>query len=349
MTLLYFFLIALAALLLAGATFQLIGGARDAKKYPPPGRMIRAGSHRLHALEMGEGAPAVIFEAALGATSRSWALVQAEIAKLTRTVAYDRAGFGWSDRGPLPRTASRVVDELRAMLREAAIPPPYVLVGHSFGGLVMHLFAAKHREEVAGLVLVDAPFPREWIELSPLNRRKLMGGAFLCRRGVWFCRFGVGRLIARLATRGARKSARNTVTLITYGLLRGHEDRLLAPLWRLPPELRGPLQMFWTQPKFYEALASQMQHMPASAREAESAGALGDIPLVVLTAGNPTPQRAAQQEAMARLATRGEHRISTESGHWIQLDDPALVIAAIRDVLVAAQTQRSNATADKRG
>lgn len=89
--------------------------------------------------------------------------------------------------------------------------------------------------------------------------------------------------------------------------------------------------------------------MPASAREAESAGSLGDIPLVVLTAGNPTAQRIAQQESIVRLSTRGEHRISTEPGHWVQLDDPEFVIAAICDVLAAVRrTQQENATANKR-
>ena len=337
----------LAALAVAGALYHLIGNARDAKKFPPPGRLIDVGGHRLHLFEMGAGFPAVIFDAALGGTSRSWALVQPEIAKLARTAAYDRAGFGWSDRGPRPRVTSRIVEELRTLLRKAEIPPPYVLVGHSFGGLAVHLYAAKYPQEVAGLVLVDAPFPRDWIDLSPINQRKLRGGAFLCRRGVWICRLGIGRLVAKLASRGKRNSARSTVTLMTYGMLRGHEDRLLAPLWRLPPELRGPLQMFWTQPKFYDALASQMDHMPTSAREVESAGSLGDIPLITLTAGDPTPERAAQQEAIARLSSRGEHRVSSHPSHWTQLEEPEFVIAAIGDVLAAVRAKQE-ATADQR-
>ncbi len=339
-------LLLLLALLGAGALYHSIGSAFDARRYPPPGRLVDVGGHRLHLLEMGAGSPTVIFEAALGATSRSWALVQPEIAKQARTLAYERAGFGWSDRGPEPRTASRILEELRTLLRNAPVAPPYVLVGHSFGGLVVQLFAAKYPGEVAGLVLVDAPFPRDWIDLSPLNRRKLKGGAFLCRRAVWICRLGIGRLIARLAAKGKRESARGTVTLITYGMLRGHEDRLLAPLWRLPEGMRGPLKMFWTQPKFYRALASQMENLPVSCQEVESAGGLGDIPLVVLTAGNPPPERIAQQEAIARLSTRGGHRISSNPSHWIQLEEPELVLAAIRDVLTAAKTEK--ATAEER-
>jgi pimeloyl-ACP methyl ester carboxylesterase len=341
-------LLVLLGLAATGALYYSIGNALDARRYPPPGRKIPVNGHSLHLLEMGSGSPTVIFEAALGATSRSWALVQPEIARHARTAAYERAGFGWSDRGPKPRVASRIVTELRALLANAGLPPPYVFVGHSFGGLIAHLFAAKYPGETAGLVLVDAPYPREWIDLPPLNRRKLRGGAFLCRRAVWICRLGIARLVARLAARGQRNSARNTVTLLTYGMLRGHEDRLLAPLWRLPPELRGPLQMFWTQPKFYEALASQMEHLPMSCAEVEAAGGLGDLPLLVLSAGNPSPERIAQQEAVTQLSTRGEHRVSSNPSHWIQLEEPELVIRAIRDVLAMARAEKEKETAGER-
>ena len=86
----------------------------------------------------------MIFDAALGASSLSWSLVQPAIARITRACAYDRAGFGWSERGPLPRTAGRIADELHNLLARARVPPPYLLVGHSFGGLVARIFASRH-------------------------------------------------------------------------------------------------------------------------------------------------------------------------------------------------------------
>src|SRR5918994_1877593 len=106
-------------------------------RFPPPGALVDIGSHRLHLNCSGDGSPSIIFDAALGGSSISWSLVQPRVSQLARTCSYDRAGFGWSDAGPLPRTAGRIADELRQLLRRADVAPPYVLVGHSFGGLVM--------------------------------------------------------------------------------------------------------------------------------------------------------------------------------------------------------------------
>ena len=117
-----------------------VGGRRSA---PPPGRLVSVGNHRLHIRCDGDGSPTVIFDAALGGSSLSWSLVHPSIARITRACSYDRAGFGWSEAGPLPRTAGRIADELHTLLRVAAVPAPYVLVGHSFGGLVTRLYTHR--------------------------------------------------------------------------------------------------------------------------------------------------------------------------------------------------------------
>ena len=101
---------------------------------PAPGRLVDIGGMRLHLSCAGEGGPTVVLEAALGASSISWSLVQPGLARLTRVCSYDRAGFGWSDRGPMPRTARRIASELHTLLERARVPAPYLLVGHSFGG-----------------------------------------------------------------------------------------------------------------------------------------------------------------------------------------------------------------------
>src|SRR4030095_1044715 len=133
----------------------------------PPGRLVDVGTHRLHLLCAGEGSPSVIFDAALGASSLSWSLVHPAIARVTRACAYDRAGFGWSDGAPMPLTAGRIVDELHRLLHLAAVPGPYVLVGHSYGGLVMRLFASRHAEEVARVGLIEPAIPEEWAAPTP--------------------------------------------------------------------------------------------------------------------------------------------------------------------------------------
>src|SRR5688572_31116825 len=123
--------------------------------FSAPGRLVDVGSHRLHLRCDGQGSPPVVFDAALGGSSLSWSLVHPAIARLTHACSYDRAGFGWSEAGPLPRTAGRIADELYALVQRASVRPPYVLVGHSFGGLVMRLLAVRHPADVAGLVLIE--------------------------------------------------------------------------------------------------------------------------------------------------------------------------------------------------
>ena len=136
----------------------------------PPGTLAPVGPHRLHYRCEGEGAPGVIFDAGIAASSLSWTRVQPQVARFTRTCSYDRAGLAWSDPGATPRSMPTLVDELHRLIRHAAIPAPYVLVGHSFGGLVIRAFARAHRDEIAGLVFVDPLHPEEWCSPSPRRR-----------------------------------------------------------------------------------------------------------------------------------------------------------------------------------
>src|SRR5690606_33293767 len=128
----------------------------DATTYPPAGRMVDVGGYKLHLDCRGQGSPTVILDAGLGASSLDWALVQPELARTTQVCSYDRAGMGWSEAGPEPRSPARLADELHTLLQIAGAPGPYVLVGHSLAGKNLRLFAAAHPVDVAGMVLVDA-------------------------------------------------------------------------------------------------------------------------------------------------------------------------------------------------
>src|SRR5215216_1696212 len=140
----------------------------------PVGRLVDVGGYRLHLACQGEGSPTVVMEAAIGETGLLWSPVQPTVAQRTRACVYDRAGYGWSDPSPRPRTAAVMVEELHRLLGAAGVPGPYVLVGHSFGGLLVRLYAARYPQEVAGLVLVDSAHeqqhrraPAEIRELAP--------------------------------------------------------------------------------------------------------------------------------------------------------------------------------------
>lgn len=139
---------------------------------PPPGSLIDIGGYKLHLLSSGEGSPTVILEAGLGAFSVNWGLVQPQVARFARVCSYDRASYAWSDPGPEPRGLRTSVSELHRLLDQARVKPPYVLVGQSWGGRIVRLFAHTYPEEVAGMVLIDTfsegtgEVPAEALELD---------------------------------------------------------------------------------------------------------------------------------------------------------------------------------------
>ena len=138
-----------------------------------PGRLVDIGTHRLHIRCSGTGEPAVVFDAALGGSSLSWTIVQPAVAEFTTACSYDRAGFGWSEGGPQPRTVSRIADELYELLTRAGVRPPYVFVGHSFGALTTRVFAARHPALIAGLVLIESRSSRR---LGRIHRNRSWRG-----------------------------------------------------------------------------------------------------------------------------------------------------------------------------
>src|SRR5262245_61730807 len=141
---------------LLGATYQWLATRRELAATPPPGHLVDIGGYRLHLWCAGDGAPIVILDTGLGGTSAGWGFVQPDVARFTRVCSYDRAGMGYSDPGPSPRTARRIESELAELLARSGISGPVVLVGASIAGFNVRVFASDHPERAAGLVLVDA-------------------------------------------------------------------------------------------------------------------------------------------------------------------------------------------------
>ncbi|HXW05981.1 MAG TPA: alpha/beta hydrolase, partial [Vicinamibacterales bacterium] len=213
--------------------------------------------------------------------------------------------------------------------------PPFVLVGHSFGGLVMRIFTRRYPSDTAAMLLVDPAHPEDWVCPAPKEQVKIDRGVLLCRYGARAARFRIAHLVGQLAAVGALGPARALVKLVSLGRLSKEDQGILAPIWRLSPEARRPLRWFWSQPKFFEALGSQIASMPVSAAETleASAGGFGDLPLATISSTDPGDYRLAQQEALARLSTRGRHLVASASGHWIPLDQPQVVIDAVRELV----------------
>lgn len=146
----------------AGCAYQSIAESNEARAYPPPGNLIDVGGYKLHLYCIGEGAPTVILDAAFPAQVSNWIWVQSQIAKTTRVCAYDRAGHGWSDLGSEPRDAKQQARELKTLLEKANEQGPFVLVGHSLGGLYVREFADMYPDQVAGMVLIEGTHPDSW-------------------------------------------------------------------------------------------------------------------------------------------------------------------------------------------
>jgi pimeloyl-ACP methyl ester carboxylesterase len=324
----------LAALLASGILYQAIGAWRDKKRYPPPGTLLDVGGNRLHAYITGQGEPVVVLEAGIAATSLSWQLVQPEIANFTRVLSYDRAGLGWSDPASGPSTIETALSGLRALLNKAGLPGPYVLAGHSFGGLAAIEYACRYPKEIAGLVLIDPLTAVEWCPAAPEELAKLRRGVKFARRGALLASFGVVRLSLDLLRSGARRIPQMAARVSSSQGGSKLTERLVGEIRKLPPGLWPAIQSHWCQPKSFLSMASHLESLPVSAASCTMIHDLGDLPLTILTASDASPQRAAEHLRIAAASTRGTRICADRSGHWIQLDEPQLVVEAVRSVII---------------
>jgi len=315
-------LLFLLVLFLAGAGFmyQNISEARDRRFNPMAGKLVEVDGRKMHIDCIGDGTPTVILDSGLGDTYLSWRKVQPEISKITRVCSYDRAGLGYSDSVDGPRTSRAIAEQLHALLQAAGIAPPYVLVGHSMGGYDVRLFASLYRNEVAGMVLVDASHPdqdkRFPAELKNMEGSWVREAEFL----EYTMPFGIPRLM-------------------------GFCDN--------DPKLRAAGCNWSTA---HEGLA-EMRSFPESAAETAATGSLGDMPLAVLShdPDKPSSELPADlakpmnqewekmQEELSHLSTRGTQAIAKNSAHYIQLHRPDMVIEAVHRVVDEARQPSLNA------
>lgn len=297
------------------------------------------GGHLLHLLESGSGSSdtTIVLEAGLMSTVLSWSSLQRELAQSYRVVSYDRAGLGWSEIGPMPRTADRIVDELHTLLQQAGVPPPYVLAGHSFGGLTMPLFAARFPDETAGMVLVDPVVPAEWNPPSAHDRKLIRVGAQVCRRAALLSHIGLIRFTAFLLTTRAAKIAAHFVRIISRGA--PAESGAVSSPWfaALPENEKAMASVFWVQEKFALTIASQLENLPVSAAQVAEHHSACDKPVAILSARTAPEHRRKEHAAMANRWPLGNHVMAGRSNHWIMQDEPELVIRAIGRVVELSQ------------
>jgi pimeloyl-ACP methyl ester carboxylesterase len=225
-----------------------------------------------------------------------------------------------------------MMEELHTLLERAKIPPPYVLVGHSFGGLTMPLFAARYPQQTAGVVLVDPVAPAEWNPPSEQDRKRAEIGATISSRAALLCRIGVIRFVAFLLTSGATKLAGRLVRLISREAPNESGSVSSPWFWNLPVEERKMAAVFWIQEKFCRTIASQLENMPGSAARVADLGDFCSKPVVIISAKSTPPKRREQHAAIAQHLPQGHYVLAGESSHWIMQDQPELVLGAIHEV-----------------
>jgi pimeloyl-ACP methyl ester carboxylesterase len=301
--------------------------------YAQPGRLVEAGGTRLNLYCTGAGSPAVVFDSGWEDWAPVWTIVQPEVARWTRACSYDRAGAGFSDPGPLPRTSVRIADELHSALHRAAIPAPYILVGHAFGGDNVRTFAERYTTEVAGLVLVEA-------DVGGPNEHRGDAGHIASLRE---CREAIatGKPLPLLPARPGRPP-RSCAQQFFRGLPEA--------MWS--QELNAKLvELAQTKLAMYDAYISEMEQMPQDeAYLAQHERSLGARPLRVLSTGNHAvhfldparpldAEHARYQQQVARaqakwleLSSNAKQLFTDQSSEYIPFDQPSFVIDAIREV-----------------
>jgi pimeloyl-ACP methyl ester carboxylesterase len=320
-------------LVIIGCVYQSIGCERDRRRYAGAGRWISTKSGcSLYLLEQGDGGPTVIFESGIGATNLNWRHIQSVVSRFTSTASYDRAGLGFSSACRSARTPGNIAVELHDLLQRANIKPPFILVGHSFGGLVVRRYALLYPGDVAGAVLVDPMRCEEWPPLDPAKMSQIKLGRRLIRYAVPIAFCGVTRLAVRSAFRHAGQVRTNPGTPQKIGG-RHVIQRIKQEVGKMPREVWPVVAAHWSRPSFYAGMRSHISSIPDTVREMCHAEPIREIPIRVLTPGKSKPL---SDSCLRSIGTDVQQVIAEDSEHWIHLDEPELVIAAIQELVTAA-------------
>jgi len=313
----------LVALLAAiGVSYQTVEAKADAREFPQQGKSVDVGGYKLNLNCTGQGSPTVILEAGLASFSFTWGKVQPGIASFTRVCSYDRAGYAWSDISPLPRTSLQIARELHALLQNAGEKPPYVLVGHSFGGLDVRMYNGLYPNEVVGMVLPESTHP-DLLDRLPPNIKVMSDNAQKMReRQVLYAPmlywFGIAR----------------------FGIRHEMENRSLQFAQREYAYLS-------IQPKFIITVTREAGALEESGAQVRASGTLGDKPLIVLTAGRgvlgmPVQDKDLEdlretwvndlQMQLVHLSSRGKRIMVPDTDHMIPSDRPDTIVSAVHEV-----------------
>jgi pimeloyl-ACP methyl ester carboxylesterase len=308
--------IAVLALAAIGGGYQTLGEAADAEAYPMPGQLLDVGGHRLHLSCTGAGTPTVVLEPGAGGMSSSLGWIAPAVARATRVCVYDRAGRGWSEPASTAQDGAQIATDLHTLLQRGHVPGPYVLAGHSFGGLYVLTFAARYPDEVAGMVLVDSTAPAATATAGTPSPGQ--GGSS-----------GGMRRVSALVSTAARLGLGRLYAQVDFG--------------SLPPRSRDEVRASVATPSTLRSTIDEYLQAAASSEQAAALGDFADKPLIVLTAGSGHDAAwSAAQDRMARLSTNSLHRVIAGATHEDLIanqEDAAATTQAILDVVASVPSQ----------
>jgi pimeloyl-ACP methyl ester carboxylesterase len=306
--------IAMLALASIGGGYQTLGAAADAEAYPMPGQLIDVGGHRLHLRCTGAGTPTVVLEPGGGGMSSILGWIAPAVARATRVCVYDRAGRGWSEPASTAQDGAQIATDLHLLLQRGNVPGPYVLAGHSFGGLYVLTFAARYPDEVAGMVLVDSTAPAA--AANPGTHSSGQGGSS----------DGMSRVSALVST-AARLGLGRLYAQFDFG--------------SLPPRSREEVRASVATPSTLRSTIDEYLQAAASSEQAAALRDFADKPLIVLEAGRGHDAAwSAAQNRMARLSTNSVHRVIDGATHEDLVgneEDAAATTQAILDVVASVR------------
>ena len=307
-------IIVILVLAIAGTVYQTAASESDQRNYPPPGNLIDVGGFKMHIHCEGEGSPTVILEAMSGGVSTQWGWIQPAIQTKTRVCAYDRAGFGWSESDPEAPTLARTVRNLHTLLVNANVEGPFVMVGHSLGGIYVRQYAADYPDQVVGVVLIDEANPQQFVKYPELfadgdNYLKMLGGIkFATRLGAMHLYFAFG----------------------------GEMD-----FAGLPELQKSQLKAIWSSPRYFEAQEAEIRAARSIWSDALKLEDLGDMPLMVVSRGVSLDHEWSKyQDDLATLSTNSRHLTVDGANHGALVFDQnyaRLVSDAILQVVNAVR------------
>jgi pimeloyl-ACP methyl ester carboxylesterase len=298
-------------------------------RYPAPGKMVDIGGYSLHLYDTGSGpGPTIVLDMGLGGNMLYWSLVQPEIAKFARVVSYDRAGIGWSDKSPLPRTNENIAEELHILLHAANIPGPYILVGHSYAGIIARVYTNKYNKEVAGVILVDASNENQG-PILPKPTDFLSKLLYSPKFHPWF------KLSARIGLHRI------------FHLYNGHSDKFDKKISRMMTAKNS-------SNKFIDALLAEWKEFDTNLIDVQNKKYfLDDITLIVITAnmaiskkscalhGHDFPDPCVKahkiwhelQHDLVTKSTNAKQIMAHNSAHVIQKYEPEIIVEAVREMI----------------